>query len=187
MYAEAAGQGSWGCVLHLCEPTLHHLGWGERTALVIKIKKTPTLEYENGGCRKALFRGGICSHSGLRCEKESVVCYRGVWKDILCCSGDFLAPWCLLQANCWQVFLPAPAERRRRLEEQFRDHFPHPKQARLIVCCGTTMGSVQGDVFWLRWLCDIEFSPWWVCPAAAPEYFFCPDLFEVALWSCTSI
>lgn len=27
------------------------------------------------------------------------MCYRGVWKDVLCCSGDFLAAWCLLQAN----------------------------------------------------------------------------------------
>lgn len=25
--------------------------------------------------------------------------YRGVWKDVLCCSGDFLAACCLLQAN----------------------------------------------------------------------------------------
>lgn len=76
---------------------------------------------------------------------------------------------------CWQAFLPAPAGRRRRIKEQSGEHFPHPKQARLIVCCGVAMGSVQGNVFWLRWLWDTEFSPWWVCPAAASECFFCPD------------
>ena len=43
------------------------------------------------------------------------------------------------------------------MEEQSRDHFPHPKRARRMACCGTVMEAAQPGCF-LAQMCCMTFG-----------------------------
>lgn len=68
------------------------------------------------------------------------------------------------------------------MEEQSGDHFPHPKQARLIACHGMAAEAAQPGCF-LAQMCCMTFSLGCggSAPLAGPECFFCADLSEAAL------